>query len=401
MSFVDDRVGTWYTSEPRINTLRGYWGSGAHPVYYDSPYSAPKSKSTRTATVQGDRKTATFYTRTGAKLITDKPYKYYASGVDGNGSWLDQRVTHMSTWLSPDILTPNAVNNTSFHGQVSNKINETRTKLLNKIIDQRINMGENVGQAVQTANMLAKPVITLAQAFIAAKKGDWFTVERLLGKRQRGVHGKATANTWLAYYYGWKPVISDINEGLKMLAEDLGTEEEELKFTKNGSFSGTYGPYPDSTGKFNNTFECEFSVKESVTLKSISSAVGMLNSFGLSNPVSTAWELQPMSFVLDWFLPIGSVLSGLSAGNGFEFVSGHSTRKMKIRQTATRNPSVVEYYKPGVPFKVTDNGEMRTEYELFDRVPFYSIPLPRIWVKENPFSTERVLSAISLMRQLF
>ena len=55
------------------------------------------------------------------------------------------------------------------------------------------------------------------------------------------------------------------------------------------------------------------------------STVGTLEQFGVLNPASVAWELTPFSFVVDWFVNIGSFLRqfGDTAGLGIEhaFVS--------------------------------------------------------------------------------
>ena len=41
-----------------------------------------------------------------------------------------------------------------------------------------------------------------------------------------------------------------------------------------------------------------------------------------SNPLLTAWEKVPYSFVVDWFIPIGDFIAQYSATDGLSFISG-------------------------------------------------------------------------------
>jgi hypothetical protein len=46
---------------------------------------------------------------------------------------------------------------------------------------------------------------------------------------------------------------------------------------------------------------------------------------GLTNPLNVAWELVPFSFVVDWFIPIGSFFDGLVPPQGVSRVKGVSS----------------------------------------------------------------------------
>lgn len=50
-----------------------------------------------------------------------------------------------------------------------------------------------------------------------------------------------------------------------------------------------------------------------------------LNRYGLLNPAALLWELQPLSFVADWFTGLGSFLQALSLGFGLRFQNGYQT----------------------------------------------------------------------------
>lgn len=67
---------------------------------------------------------------------------------------------------------------------------------------------------------------------------------------------------------------------------------------------------------------CEVKIVYKVENRTLAS----LNSLGLVNPLSLAWELLPMSFVVDWFIPIGGFLRQLTAPLGLEFTYGYETK---------------------------------------------------------------------------
>ena len=124
-----------------------------------------------------------------------------------------------------------------------------------------------------------------------------------------------------------------------------------------------------------------------------SSELRSLTQIGLTDPLQVAWALVPFSFVIDWFLPIGSMLEGLGATKGLDFVSGTSTLILKFRgQARTQlNPSTV---KNQIGEFVTDVAIVATERKVLtdfpSAAPYY----------KSPFSTTHVISALALLRQL-
>jgi hypothetical protein len=67
-----------------------------------------------------------------------------------------------------------------------------------------------------------------------------------------------------------------------------------------------------------------------------------------------AWELIPLSFVVDWFLPVGKYLDSLNATKGITFLDGYEGYKREVFTTfaADRhsNPRVVQGVSGGVRF---------------------------------------------------
>ena len=118
-----------------------------------------------------------------------------------------------------------------------------------------------------------------------------------------------------------------------------------------------------------------------------------LTGLGLADPVQVAWALTPFSFVIDWFLPVGSFIEGIGATKGLDFVSGTESLSVKFQgQAFTQlNPSTVK----------NQIGEFVTNVALegTERKVLTSFPSPMLYYK-SPFSVTHALDALALLRQL-
>jgi hypothetical protein len=63
------------------------------------------------------------------------------------------------------------------------------------------------------------------------------------------------------------------------------------------------------------------------------------------NPILVAWEVIPVSFMVDWFWDVGSTLKSWYMPSGFEFVGGCVSEKTRIRAIGKTYPTPVKYYQ--------------------------------------------------------
>lgn len=113
------------------------------------------------------------------------------------------------------------------------------------------------------------------------------------------------ASLWMAYRYGIMPIVYSVNDALDYL-ELKGTIFRTVRKGINTQIPLDVGDWelPD------------LNVRERVWAKGRFQAVSK-NGLGL-NPLTTAWELIPLSFVIDWALNIGDLLSALSPSVDFD-----------------------------------------------------------------------------------
>jgi hypothetical protein len=124
-----------------------------------------------------------------------------------------------------------------------------------------------------------------------------------------------------------------------------------------------------------------------------------VSELGLSNPLSTLYELTPYSFVLDWVVPVGDWLSVLDAGNFLEFKEGSRTDMVKLDRSALR-------FDPGENPGITLNGSRLTNQMAhgycIHRTPVISKPIfagiPRL---KSTFKLDTLAKALSLLTQVF
>ncbi|UHK03266.1 MAG: maturation protein [Hangzhou levivirus 1] len=134
---------------------------------------------------------------------------------------------------------------------------------------------------------------------------------------------KIIAEVWLEMRYAWRPLYYDIvaiDEAVRRLQEGVeyplcrayGTREETIsKFDKMASNAGTF-PGTYSGGLPGALFSCTYGTTVTQTLHASVGVQVRTRNIHLSDPLITAWELVPFSFILDWFVSIGDTLSAFS-----------------------------------------------------------------------------------------
>jgi len=123
--------------------------------------------------------------------------------------------------------------------------------------------------------------------------------------------------------------------------------------------------------------------------------------FGLDNPFLVAWELVPLSFVADYFLPIGRVIAGMGAVSALYGAKGWSKTYMHNRAkvmmpkgTKVLNLWYVDYYL---------KDELRHSYNIrkFNRArytPSFSDPLKNLRIT-LPSSVMKLSTMGALLHQ--
>jgi hypothetical protein len=183
---------------------------------------------------------------------------------------------------------------------------------------------------------------TVVDGIRAAKRLDWRALSRLFkarGSRSERLgkmvpYLKNPFQMWLAYQYGWSPLLGDVYNAVERLSQDDGLFTDRYRYGATGRADDSWKDV-GSVVRQHLISNCgldvitlhENRVWVLTRIDGYVSSAGWRNAaqWGLTNPAQVAWELLPFSFVLDWFIPIGSYLSQFDASLGMEFLGGSET----------------------------------------------------------------------------
>nr|UUW21433.1 MAG: maturation protein [Hangzhou fiers-like virus 1] len=240
--------------------------------------------------------------------------------------------------------------------------------------------------------MLGSNAILLWRSLLAAKRGNFREIPDILRMSRKSVlSGAFPANRWLEYQYGWKPLVSDCYD----IYNKLQSVVERPLYIYGNTWSPVTNDRDYNSGSFKVIQKEEGGVRVKLCASIRNSFARDMNSWGLINPLSIAWELVPFSFVVDWGIPIGNTLSSLTATAGLDFVWGFESTLKKSRWNLSYNLDPVTGYVVEAP------GSYSWRRTRFDRRTLKGFPLPDIYGEDGPFSTTRIANAIALAKQLF
>lgn len=284
-----------------------------------------------------------------------------------------------------------------------------------------------LGEARETASHLAGTAGSLVRGYRSLRRGDvpgaW---RHLVGSRrvpddQRAHFGdivarrgsKDAANAWLEVSYAWLPLLGDIDNAAQYLAKKrvLGqTRPFRLRVKHVVEQEGTYlTPVPAQVGSFQTLERWKNFASASITYDVVPNfhRNPTLNELGFTNPWSVAWELLPLSFVVDWFVNVGEVLHSLHEFNQWKVVRGIQGVKAGYVRESSLSKAWARYTAQAGSYDLAS--EQRNNVKLvqstFRRTTLSTLPtaLPLRILVDNPFDLKngQLASAAALLRQTF
>lgn len=261
---------------------------------------------------------------------------------------------------------------------------------LNSKVRGNLDLSIDLAEAGTTGRMIRG----LGEVFKFAKGRRWST--------------KDLANGWLQFQYGWKPLLADIfdicDEENRIIRRALTkVKASATQPFRVSRWSTTYvksqGPAPvlvKGDGKQSCRMSLELEARDGWDPGQWSSL----------NPVSIGWELIPYSFVVDWFVDVGSFLRNLESALLYNtyFKSGYVSELFAYdgRQTVSNNAN--GWMKGSGMWWETSyravNVNSRTRQRRFYRTKLTSYPFPRAPTFKVDLGSQRLFSAASLLRQL-
>lgn len=260
---------------------------------------------------------------TGSVTVPVTPKSYSMSkvwsGTDGKtevvDGWLREKwnpysmqFASMSDQLGPSSVPNSGVN--CFPSYVWTPADDLRlqSKLVSAIKGHEFNLAVNIAQANQLVTMCANTIRSMGRSLLYLKRGNVAAAFRELGVsgKNKSLKSKDVTGRWLEMQYGWLPSISDAFEAAKAF-EALSINRTNRVVAKTGKYRVSDSSCAPSLW----SAPCIQRIRGKIICE-LEEEVSFARSLGLTDPLQVAWEVFPFSFVLDWFLPIGTYLENLA-----------------------------------------------------------------------------------------
>jgi hypothetical protein len=309
---------------------------------------------------------------------------------DGRDKWNDYSLTHTqeSDQFGPASSAVSTITGPVYQWSASNEM-MLQSRLVKNIKGHEFNLAVNLAQSRQLVGMCASLIRQLGRSLVFLKHGHLVNAARELGigGAVRPLKSKDISGRWLEMQYGWLPSVSDAFEAAKAFeAISMGRSARIVtKYKAGRPCDGSASPSIYSS--MGNTTIYKKIVCE------LDEEVSASRSLGLLDPLSVVWEVIPYSFVLDWFLPIGTYLANLAVIPHLKgrFLTTTYTRT-ENRFTALLNPVYAPYFGGAIRRGLRIQLDRQVSTTLTTQRPTFVHPI-------DAMSPKRIANAVSLCHQ--
>lgn len=261
-------------------------------------------------------------------FIINNPYDNTVSseemGVlvyDQNYSWRNIN----STWFGSRFITNSALDISTISGipghlslddsiDVEDLIDQAVAKAWAKTVEAPMQLGVTAAEAKKTYDMI-RGLVLLSIGILQRYRNK----QRLL--RRGALQATKLASAWLEVRYGLRPLMYDIKSaieaynaiGNRRRSRYTATVVDSADSTDSTSWNAGNATYP-SNYTCDRESSREYVVRAGVLTHEHSDKIDVSKAFGLGMDqlYTTAWELVPFSFVVDWFINIADLLAAWS-----------------------------------------------------------------------------------------
>lgn len=200
-----------------------------------------------------------------------------------------------------------------------------------------------IAEMSSSLEMITKRITSMTKAYAALKKGRFRDFLNLLSvqeplrkhRRTRWTNSQEASALWLEYWFGWAPAVMDIYTSLELLYNL--TPFVERSFEAKGS-GLAWKPFTEdkAPGSYNShSWDAKVYVRLSGTVTVSNPNLFLAARLGLLNPMSTALELVPFSWLLNWVSNVGGYVSAWSDDFGLTYTNTMQTVHCKVSGSNT------------------------------------------------------------------
>jgi len=328
------------------------------------------------------RAQGTWSYRNDVTLVMDS----VCTGVIGGSKW--NSLNHFNEiLLESDIYDPSLAN-------------RSLIKARNALKGTNINLGVAFAERNRTARLVGDTAINLAKSYSLLRHGEIRRAMRQLGilPSAKEPRGSSAPKKWLELQYGWKPLLSDVYGACEALSERT---KEDWRVTARGTakselYREEAFAQPRDVGRgVARVMRLAYTRIDALPQNE---AIISLASLGVSNPAVILWEVVPFSFVVDWFLPVGSWLESLDALLGYGSAYTSTSQFTRAEWVGT---STGPYKQPSPKATISGSYTETKRIVKLSRAASSGVPIPRFPSIKDPRSLGHMANGLALLTQVF
>lgn len=246
----------------------------------------------------------------------------------GDGEWCPYEHTYVGTRPSTDFLSLTNLPTLPSYSS---------STLIDQVVSKawaRIDVTD-----VQSLVMLAeskKTVASLASIFLRLIK-IIKKIKRLDAKALANeLSAKELSDRYMELRYALRPLMYDVKGASAALNTEASDVAKRITFRDMGTYhddDSSTVTYPQSATNLYGTWEYDI-VRTTKWERDVVVRAGVLteletlnalNIWGMTQPVESLWELVPFSFIIDWFINVGSVISAWTPNYGLQALASWYT----------------------------------------------------------------------------
>jgi hypothetical protein len=269
-------------------------------------------------------------------------------------------------------------------------------KALNKLDRMDMDFGTAFAESGKVAKMVGDIATTSVKALNAVHKHDIGGLLQSLNLSKPRMRGKGIVDAYLTYQYGIKPLLQDVagaTSALTRLPQEafrVGVKSGHRNMDQRDRVVGLGTGWPLFA---RSVLDEGCRVKVSAIPRPLSREEDIRWSLGLDNyGLTQAWELTPWSFVLDWAVPIGDYVRGLTTMKyytGWQIVQSERLSQ-KIR-FGPWSGQIAGGWNVDSDFKNGEHYYLRIKRTILSGPPMYGIPY------KDPRSIDHMAKGLALL----
>lgn len=256
-------------------------------------------------------------------------------------------------------------------------------KLLEKIKDQTWSAAVDLAELPETFRFLVDSVRYMYRTYRDLRRGKFSSLKKS--------DLDTLASLWMAWRYAVMPLTYSIKDMCEWWQEPVEEKRKPLIVKTHREIEYNYKRNSD-----NLNWRLRGKLRGVVMYQVTGDRSALRLGFDPAELPSVLWNVTPYSFIVDWILPIGDALAGLSATNNVEFLDGYVSWRFKSVDCTW--PDAVSNALTTRPIH-----ELRAEAAAISSIDYYDrrrltgFPKPSVRIDPN-MNLKRWVDALALLK---